>query len=166
MPALPGPSRPMPTTLGPSAKLTYKSGAGFLAAPNNFVAAVFNTLADLEAYWKSYFSVVPCTVYSMNGVSSSIAVCVELPTLAGTAFLLYTAASWANNGWYYVTDYLNGIVGAGAGPAVTGLKVSQYVVFSNGPDPVSVGNWMMAYGGKGASGGGSCKPDMSKLTLL
>jgi hypothetical protein len=95
----------------------------------------------------------------MNGVSPTSAVCVLtplfIPPQTGGYWLLYTAASCASSGWFYLTNYLNATAGASTGPVVTASQRSQYVVVSPTPggDP-SIG-WLTL-----------CHPDMSKLTLL
>jgi len=164
-------STPGPITipaLGGDALLTYKSGGGFLPAPNNVWPAAFKSLHNLTLWWKNNGGVV----YSINSVSPNTAICVYLSaalisgftTMAGkvtfpwvpstTYWALYMAPSTANNASHYLITYLKAPGGARTGPAVTGLRVAQYVIICNNPSLGWVDNWWFC-----------CSPDTKKLTL-
>jgi hypothetical protein len=165
MPGLPGPSHSPTPGLGGELLLTFKSGAGFLAAPNNVLPAAFKSLHDVKVYFKG-FGPVGYHVYSMNGVSPSTAICVLtivgrlLPTGRGGGSagsvqgLLYTSPSAYNNAWYYLTNFLTASPGPLTGPVVKSLDIAQYVAIANNP---SRGSHYWAW---------NSDPDMKQLILL
>jgi hypothetical protein len=158
--------------------LTYKSGGGFLAAPNNAVPAAFKSLGDLLVYWAIHASSVggqPGEVYLMNSVSPNTALCVHtaitspfsiktpfggagVPMPPTPEWLLYTTPSTVSQAWHYLVNFLKASPGINMGPAVSGLTVAQYVVIDSnirkGPSS-SCSTWYL-----------SCNPDMTKLTRL
>jgi len=153
-------------TLGGDALLTYKSGGGFLPAPNNLWPTAFKSLHDLKHWWQNNGGVV----YSMNSVSPHTAICVYLPKAlvspytgrvsfppyitSASYWALYMMPSAGNNASHYLISYLKAPVGTQTGPAVTGLKVAQYVIICNNPGLGWYDNSVFY-----------CNPDMKKLTL-
>jgi hypothetical protein len=153
--------------------LTYRSGAGFLAAPNNRSPVVFKSLGNLLAYWE-FVSFDPSSgrpvVYSLNGVHPSTAVCVcHLPLFQtdpkwaglGGQWALYMEPDAARHAWYYLTVFLKAAPGINMGPAVKGLKAVSHVAIVNNPGHLgSPDNKYHLTGGIFFG----CVPDMKKLT--
>lgn len=144
-------------SLSGDALLTYKSGGGFLPAPNNGpLPAAFKSLNHLKSWWSTpgnYSSLGGSTVYSLNSVSPDTAIIVlpdsplPLPPLPDPKainpwlqpnyWLLYMAPSVTGFAHHYITTYLKAPVLAGTGPVVKGLKIAKYVVIGNNPSVIS-----------------------------
>jgi hypothetical protein len=161
--------------LGGDGLLTYKSGGGFLPAPNNVLPAAFKSLHHLTSWWLDNGG----AVFSINSVSSNVAICVlpnyaevrasdtaydtlqrisgkkvNLAALSG-GWVLYTAPSAANHASHYLISYLKATPGATTGPAVSGLKIAKYVIISNNPSLGTANNWWF-----------NCTPNTNKFTQL
>jgi hypothetical protein len=170
---------PVPVQVG--ALLTYKSGGGFLPAPNNKWPVTFKSQHDLTSWWKNKDALV----FSLNSVSPNTAIVVYASLVGGSPYplgpsggsgqdgglnasvpkgysippsygfsvwFLYTAPSAVKNAPHYIMSYLKAPVGAQTGPVVSAFGI-QYVMIGNVASPSD--NWSFA-----------CTPDWTRLTPL
>src|SRR5258708_4840422 len=109
---IPTDTRPDKDKKSGDASLTYRSGAGFLAAPHDVYPVAFKSLGDLLAYWEfhvfyHHWGGRPKT-YSLNSVHPSTAICVSLAPdlykgdLSLLPWILYTAPGAVQHAWYYL----------------------------------------------------------------
>jgi hypothetical protein len=150
--------------------LTYRAGAGFLAAPNNALPGAFKSLGDFCTYWEfnagTPHDMGRPLIYTLNGIHPNLAICVHFnPPFASfyrpQPWILYTQPEAVEHAWYYLVDYLKASPGINMGPVAKGLKDVSHVAIVN--NPRHLGSSEGYYGIKGGWFF-DCTPNMKKFT--
>jgi hypothetical protein len=145
----------------PSEIVEWVSGGGYRSG--DIVPCAFSSLIQLGFYWGSQHA-VNATMYELNGVSPTIAVCVLVygaGSSNSTIAILYMAPSSASTCWYYLQNYLGALAmgpktGAGAnkvwkGSHASGTWIKYVAISKTGPGGNIIWNRV--------------NPVMSKLTV-